>query len=108
MEKVGNQGYPPAEATLGGVYLQGTYGAPKQPTLGLAWFRRAIDQGFVPAECGLAQYYLSSKPADPDLKQAMAWLSDGSDKGEPSCLNNEAWALATWPDATLRDPHKAV
>lgn len=75
------QGDPAAQLNLGLAYLLGR-GVSADENEAVAWFRKAADQGFAPAQSSLAQYYGSFVDGERrDLKRALEWFRKAADQG---------------------------
>ncbi len=48
---------------------------PPNPTEGAKWFRRAADQGHVPAQLALGRSYMEGKGVPLDLTRAYRWFA---------------------------------
>src|SRR6201999_1115477 len=79
--KAADAGYPPAELSVGILYMSGR-GTPKDPKQAVDWFRRAAEHGLPEAQVQLAGDTLSgiaTADGKPDKIEALKWLLLGAD-----------------------------
>ena len=78
--KGAENGYLPAQNTMGVFALNGTYGVKKDPQAAVAWFRKAAEKGWSPAQYYLGECYEKGTGVEKDLKQAEYWYRKGAEK----------------------------
>jgi TPR repeat protein len=78
--KAADQGYAPAQATLGGMYAMGG-GVAADPSQAALWFRRAADQSDAEGEAGLAVCYARGLGVPQSDVQAFFWFKKAADHG---------------------------
>ena len=68
--------------------LNYTYGTdvPKDNAKAAEWFKKASDQGFIPARRELGILLASGDGVEPDMQTAIQYLSDAADQLDPSAL----------------------
>jgi hypothetical protein len=98
------QGDALAQHALGLVYITGH--ASPNVAAGLReareWFRKAADQGFVPAYATLGLSYLLDCPGAPrDLVEAERWIRMAADQGDVAA---QRWLVEILPLAKLEPP----
>jgi len=79
--KAADASYPPAELSVGILYMAGR-GTPKDPKQAAEWFRRAAEHGLPEAQVQLSGDELSgiaSADGKPDKIEALKWLLLGAD-----------------------------
>lgn len=79
MLKSAEQGYAPAEAMLGEMYL----GADGDRGKAEMWLRRAAEQGDTQGQFMLGATYENGKFGRKDYQEAFKWLRKAADKGDP-------------------------
>ena len=70
---------------LGLNYIYGT-DAPKDPAQAAEWFKKASDQGYLPARRELGILLASGEGVQQDLPTAISYLSEAADQLDPSAL----------------------
>jgi len=77
--KSAEQGYAPAQATVGLMYLNkgGDYGKADM------WLRRAAVQGDAEAQFWLGAAYEQGRIGSPDYAEALNWIGKAADQGHP-------------------------
>jgi len=77
-----------AEVQAGDAYSAGN-GAPRDArqraadyAQAAAWYRKAADQGSIPAQIHLAELYRDGRGVPRDMEQAVAWYRKAADKGD--------------------------
>jgi TPR repeat protein len=78
--KAANQGYAPAQASLGEMYETGR-GVRKDNAQAIAWYRRAAEQGNVVAQIALGAMYATGRGVSKDDTQAIAWYGKAAKQG---------------------------
>src|ERR1043166_6200072 len=58
-------------------------GVPKDPAQALAWFRKAADQMYPPAQFNMGMLYAQGSGVARDLEQAVAWFRQAAEAGLP-------------------------
>jgi membrane associated rhomboid family serine protease/TPR repeat protein len=75
----------------------------------LSAYRKAADMGYAEGQYYLGTLYENGSGGAPkDAKQAVYWYRKAAEHGAPDELNNVAWALATSPDPSVRNPVAAL
>jgi len=70
---------------LGLNFIYGTNG-PKDSSRAAKWFKKASDQGFIPARRELGILLAAGDGVEPDMETAIKYLSDAADELDPSAL----------------------
>ncbi len=78
--KAAENGYAPAQNTMGVFALNGTYGVKKDPREAVSWFRKAAEKGWSPSQCYLGECYEKGTGVEKDLKQAEYWYRKAAEK----------------------------
>ena len=78
--KSAEQGYAPAQYSLGQRYLSGR-GAPQDDAQVVAWFRKAGDQGLLAAQYDLGVIYHSGRGVPQDDAEALIWFRKAAGQG---------------------------
>lgn len=78
--KAAEQGYAPAQASLGMMYRKG-WGVPVNAAAAVGWFTKAASQGDVTAQFILASMYHDGEGVARDYKAAMMWALKASEGG---------------------------
>lgn len=83
LEKKAESGDMEAQMLLGNKYTDGGFfGADKERVRkGVGWYRRAAEQGYIPAQWQMADYALNGRIKEPDEAEALFWLSKVANKG---------------------------
>lgn len=96
-----DQGYAPAESSLGTIYQQGLIVAQDVPTA-ITWFKKAADQGDWIAQFSLGRIYFFGGPVPSDTATARRWFeqaaADPRDSGASfylGLLNDEGQGTPT-------------
>ncbi|NTW87780.1 MAG: sel1 repeat family protein [Desulfobulbaceae bacterium] len=77
------QGDPEAQTCLAGLYFyDDENGVGLMPDLGLAWYRKAIDQGHSPAMYNLAMMYQENVGVDQDIPEAERLFFMAAERGD--------------------------
>ena len=74
LDPLANQGYVPAQMTLGSMYQFGR-GVPQGYSAAAKWFRKAADQGYAPAQLSLGYMYAEGLGVPQNDVQAYKWYS---------------------------------
>lgn len=80
IEKLALKGNPEAQMKLG-VMLSSGVGAPQDKQAGLAWYRRAADQGYPPGLWNLAFAYVRGEAVPQDYQKALALFRKAAEGG---------------------------
>ncbi len=103
------RGDPQAQIELGGFYLVGAAGLPRDSATGLAWFHKAADQGYVRAEFQLGRAYSSGLwGVSVDPEQAMNWFRKAADQGDVTSMQTLATAYRNGLHGAAKDPAQAA
>jgi len=86
--KAAEQGYAPAQYTLGLIYTRGRGGVAKDGAQAVAWFRKAADQGYVQAQDSLGSIYLQGLGVAQDFAEAVTWYRKAAEQGYAAAQNN--------------------
>ncbi len=78
-----------AQYVLGHMYCVGQ-GVPKNPAIGLSWYRRAADQGFAPGQLALGTMYYNGEGVKQDYTLAAKWFRLAAERGYDRAQNNLA------------------
>ncbi len=78
--KAADQGYAPAEKSLGALYLGG-HGLLKNNVKAAYWFKKSADQGYAPAESALGYLYYYGHGVPKNDVENMKWLRKAADQG---------------------------
>jgi serine/threonine protein kinase/TPR repeat protein len=105
--KAAEHGLPGAAFNLGNMYAAGL-GVAADMTEAAKFYRAAAEQGNVLAQVKLGCMCATGRGVARDMSEAAAWLRRAGEQKNSSDLNEAAWALATSPDAGLRDGTNAV
>jgi TPR repeat protein len=105
--KAAQAGIPAAQHIVGAYALAGTY-VSKDEAKGLLWLNKAGSAGNPDAQHELANYYLQKSPDAAALASAVDWFGKAVAGGSRNAQFYFAALLATGPDATLRDPARAL
>lgn len=81
------QGYAPAQYTLGLVYYDGQ-SIPQDYAEALKWYRLAAEQGDVDAQYNLALMYYDGQGVPQDYAEAVKWGRLAAEHGHASAQNN--------------------
>ncbi len=76
------QGDAVSQWRLGTLYEMAVAGAVQDFPEAAQWYRRAADQGYVPAQINLAGMYLDGRGVDQDDAQALRWLHLAADQND--------------------------
>jgi TPR repeat protein len=106
--KAAQAGVPAAQFLVGSRLLSGTPVVEKDETKGLAWLNMAASAGSPEAHLALANYHLRKSPDPVALAAAIDHFGKADLGGSPDAAYYLAALLATGPDATLRDPARAL
>lgn len=79
--KSAEQGFAPAQVTLGFMYVHGK-GVAKDPTEAVKWFRKAADQNDPIGQVNLGSMYVEGEGVEQDNVTAYMWYSLAADQGE--------------------------
>jgi TPR repeat protein len=74
------RGSPVAETLLGGMAARGQ-GAPANPATAAAWWLRAAQRGYAPAQVALARALAEGRGVTQDIGQAWLWASRAAQAG---------------------------
>ncbi|MBQ9454458.1 MAG: sel1 repeat family protein [Thermoguttaceae bacterium] len=80
LRKAAEQGYAPAQTSLGLHYLLGTV-VEKDYEMAATWFRKAAEQGDLRAQNHLAVCYFRGTGVDKDEKEAVKWYRKAAEQG---------------------------
>jgi TPR repeat protein len=69
--------------TMTALTYQDESGPMAMPERAAAWFRKAADQGFAPAQAALGELYLKGEGVPRDDEEAFKWLSRAAAQGRP-------------------------
>jgi TonB family protein len=105
--KSAQAGIPVAQYQVGYSLLKG-WGCDCEVNKGLDWLRRAAQAGQPDAEVTLAMYALKGTPDEERSRQAKLWLEQACASGSHDGKLYLAALLAAAPDATTRDPRRAL
>lgn len=105
--KSAEAGVPAAQYQVGYSLLKG-WGCDCEVNKGLDWLRRAAQGGEPEAEVTLAMYALKGTPDEERSRQAKLWLEQAAASGSHDGKLYLAAVLAATPDATARDPQRAL
>lgn len=81
MRKSAEAGYLRAQLDLGGLYMYGGQGIEKNTKEALAWFSRAVDQGFVEAETSIGDILYRGDGVARDVQGAVAHWRHAAEAG---------------------------
>lgn len=86
LEKKAGTGDVEAQMLLGNQYTSGGFfGADKEKIRkGVGWYRRAAEQGHIPALLQMADYAVNGKIKEADVAEALFWLSKAANRGDPA------------------------
>ncbi|HKU19313.1 MAG TPA: bifunctional trypsin-like peptidase domain-containing/SEL1-like repeat protein, partial [Candidatus Saccharimonadales bacterium] len=80
--KAAEQGYAPAQSSLGLEYEVGVNGFQRDYAKAVVWFRKAAKQGDVIAQDNLGDLYENGHGVPQDYRQAIAWYRKAAAKGD--------------------------
>jgi TPR repeat protein len=72
--RAGELGSRGAQRDLGALYATGDWTGPKDPALGLHWYRLAAERGHVDAQYNLGFMYLLGEGTEADVNEGLRWL----------------------------------
>ena len=81
MRKSAEAGYLRAQLDLGGLYMYGGKGIEKDAGKALAWFSRAVDQGFIEAETSIGDILYRGEGVARDVQGALAHWRRAAEAG---------------------------
>jgi TPR repeat protein len=107
LQRAANQGYVPAEESLGIFYATGI-GMP-QPNRGeaLTWYRKAAQHGSVDAATNLATMYATADGVPLDMEAAITWFRKAGEAGGAAAQYNLALIYGRG-DGVQRDDQKSL
>ena len=73
-----------AQWGLGMMYDNGYLGVPQDPAEAAVWYRKAAEQGNVPAQRNLGYMYATGRGVPQDDVEAVAWYRQAADQGDSS------------------------
>lgn len=80
--KSAEQGYAPAEVSLG--YAYGTArGVGRNIATAISWYRKAAEQGYPLAEYAMGGFYATGRGVTNDMAQAVQWWHKAADQNQP-------------------------
>jgi TPR repeat protein len=79
--EVAEQGFAPAQASLGRYYRLGSNGLPKDYLKALAWYQKAADQGEAQGMFGVGCAYYNGEGVGKDKSIAKHWLTKAAKNG---------------------------
>lgn len=75
------QGDPEAQCEIGEFYFSGRRGLPVDRARGMAWLRRAAEQGSARGQMSLGTFYSGSYGDPPDYPEAVRWIRKAAEQG---------------------------
>ncbi len=78
--KAAEQGYAPAQNSLGVLYVNG-FGVAKDYYEAVKWYRKSAEQGYSFAQYNLGYSYEKGRGITQDYSEAVQWYSKAADKG---------------------------
>lgn len=85
--KAAEQGYAPAQYTLGAMYEKGL-GVTQDYPQAVSWYRKAAEQEFVLAQFSMGVMYDIGQGVAQDYQQAMSWYGKAAERGNVKAQNN--------------------
>jgi TPR repeat protein len=112
MEKAATMGYAQAMVELAEMY---EYNEGEEDNneeaerKALQWYKKASEQGHAEAIENIGFYYIYGYGGlEKDCQKAYEWYEKAEAKGNEVAINDHAWSLATSPQASCRNPEKAL
>ena len=97
------EGVPEAMERVGEFFQQGV-GVKRDMPTALLWYRRAADKGLASSQDYVGLFYAGGLGGlKEDCGEALRWFREAVRNGYGDSRNNEAWMLATCPEAKYRD-----
>lgn len=106
--KAAQYGNPAAQYLVGAELLGPSWRPDAEVAKGLIWLKLAAASGNADARFALANYHLARDPAATTDPVVFAWLEDAAKAGHRDATLALAALLAASPDATRRDPSRAL
>ena len=78
--KAAEQGYAPAQNTLGLMYTRGL-GVTRDDAEAVNWYRKAAEQGYAPAQNNLGLMYQNGQGVAQDDAEAVGWYRKAAEQG---------------------------
>lgn len=105
--KAAQGGYPPAQYDLGRSLMYGL-GCEFDNKKSIEWLTLSAKADYPYAQVFLGKWLLSLGDDTKNLKQGLFWLEKAADNDFPSAKMALAWTYATFYDASLRNPARAL
>lgn len=102
LHQIAEQGYAYPQFLLGSVLLG------RDDTEAVAWYRKAADQGHVPAQGSLAWMYANGRGVPQDYTQAATWYRKAADQGDRWGQYNLGLMYANGQGVPQNDPQSAA
>src|SRR6266576_2275945 len=90
LQRAANQGYMPAEESLGIFYATGIGMPQPNPGEALTWYRKAAQHGSIDAATNLATMYATAGGVPRDLEAAITWFRQAAEAGGAAAQYNLA------------------
>jgi TPR repeat protein len=80
--RAGELGSRGAQRDLGALYATGDWSGPKDPALGVHWYRKAAERGHEDAQYNLGFMYLLGEGTEQDVAEGLLWLTRSAMQGD--------------------------
>ncbi|MGC9944148.1 MAG: SEL1-like repeat protein [Verrucomicrobiota bacterium] len=103
MRLAADQGYSPAQVTLGSFYGKGL-GVRRSLATAISWYRKAANQGNALGEYAMGNFYLKGQGVTNDVDEAIKWWNKAAAQDEPNA-QAALGQLYLVPSPTTRTNH---